>query len=54
MQAMTEPTHRSLGVGDVAPDFRLQSQTGQWVSLHEILERDAVVLYFYLRDATPG
>jgi len=51
---MTEPKHRTLRVGDLAPDFSLQSQTGQVVSLHEILERDTVVLYFYLRDATPG
>ena len=51
---MTERKYRSLRIGDLAPDFALQSQTGQVVSLHEILQRDAVVLYFYLRDATPG
>lgn len=54
MPSMTDPTRNSLHVGDLAPDFALRSQTGQVVPLYEILERDAVVLYFYLRDATPG
>jgi peroxiredoxin Q/BCP len=40
-------------VGSPAPDFRLQDQTGKWVSLKE--QRGKwVVLYFYPKDNTPG
>lgn len=47
-------TKRRVGVGDVAPDFTLPSQTGEPVRLHDVLERGPVVLYFYPRDETPG
>jgi peroxiredoxin Q/BCP len=43
-----------VGVGDVAPDFTLPSQSGELVSLHEVLRRGPVVLYFYPKDETPG
>lgn len=40
-------------VGAAAPAFRLQDQTGKWVSLAE--QRGKwVVLYFYPKDNTPG
>jgi peroxiredoxin Q/BCP len=40
-------------VGQPAPEFRLQDQTGKWVSLKE--QRGKwVVLYFYPKDNTPG
>ncbi|MBU6377888.1 MAG: peroxiredoxin [Gammaproteobacteria bacterium] len=40
-------------VGQPAPDFRLQDQTGKWVTLKE--QRGKwVVLYFYPKDNTPG
>ena len=39
--------------GQAAPDFRLQDQTGKWVTLKE--QRGKwVVLYFYPKDNTPG
>ena len=39
--------------GQPAPDFRLQDQTGKWVTLKE--QRGKwVVLYFYPKDNTPG
>ncbi|MFM8845402.1 MAG: peroxiredoxin [Gammaproteobacteria bacterium] len=39
--------------GQPAPEFRLQDQTGKWVSLKE--QRGKwVVLYFYPKDNTPG
>lgn len=48
-------SHRTmLQDGDIAPDFELQSQTGQSVRLYDLLAREVVVLYFYLRDATPA
>jgi peroxiredoxin Q/BCP len=40
-------------VGGMAPAFRLQDQTGQWVSLADHRGK-WVVLYFYPKDHTPG
>jgi peroxiredoxin Q/BCP len=42
-----------LQIGDRAPDFTLESDTGQKVSLKD-LRGKKVVLYFYPRDNTPG
>ncbi len=39
--------------GQAAPEFRLQDQTGKWVSLKEQGGK-WVVLYFYPKDNTPG
>jgi peroxiredoxin Q/BCP len=44
----------SVKVGDRAPDFTLLSQTGAAVSLSSFLGKQAVVLYFYPKDDTPG
>jgi peroxiredoxin Q/BCP len=43
-----------LTIGSKAPDFTLRSQTGEEVRLYDLLARRHVVLYFYIRDATPG
>lgn len=45
-----------LEVGNVAPDFRLQTIGGQEVSLSEELEKSeaGVIVYFYPRAMTPG
>lgn len=43
-----------IEVGDVAADFTLPSQSGEMVSLHQLLAEKAVVLYFYPKDETPG
>jgi peroxiredoxin Q/BCP len=43
----------SPAVGTAAPTFRLQDQSGKWVSLDQ--QRGKwVVLYFYPKDQTPG
>ena len=42
-----------LKIGDKAPDFSLQTQSGQTVSLKS-LKGKQVVLYFYPKDDTPG
>jgi peroxiredoxin Q/BCP len=42
-----------LSVGDKAPTFSLQSDTGETVSLDALRGRK-VVLYFYPKDDTPG
>lgn len=42
-----------LQVGDIAPDFSLESDTGQKASLKDFRGKK-VVLYFYPKDDTPG
>jgi thioredoxin-dependent peroxiredoxin len=41
-------------VGDKAPAFTLQSQTGAQVSLADLLGKSCVILYFYPKDNTYG
>jgi peroxiredoxin Q/BCP len=48
-------TERSLpSVGDPAPDFSLESSEGHTISLADYRGKQAVVLYFYPKDDTPG
>ena len=42
-----------LEIGQSAPDFTLENQDGERVSLHD-LRGQQVVLYFYPKDNTPG
>lgn len=41
-------------VGDFAPDFSLESTSGQRVSLSDFRGKKSVVLYFYPKDETAG
>src|SRR5258708_19523672 len=41
-------------VGQPAPDFKLASTDDKEVSLSDFKGKEAVVLYFYPRDDTPG
>jgi peroxiredoxin Q/BCP len=43
-----------VNVGDTAPDFTLQSQTGEAVTLSQFRGKKNVVLYFYPKDETRG
>ena len=43
-----------VNVGDKAPDFTLDSQTGENVTLSNFFGKKNVVLYFYPKDETPG
>ena len=43
-----------VNVGDKAPDFTLDSQTGENVTLSDFFGKKNVVLYFYPKDETPG
>jgi thioredoxin-dependent peroxiredoxin len=45
---------QGIKVGDKAPDFTLQSQSGESVRLYDRLGERAVVLYFYPKDETRG
>ncbi|MEM7066051.1 MAG: peroxiredoxin [Cyanobacteria bacterium P01_B01_bin.77] len=44
----------AIKVGDTAPDFTLQSQAGETITLSKFQGQKAVVLYFYPKDDTPG
>jgi peroxiredoxin Q/BCP len=44
----------AIQVGDEAPDFPFTHKDGSPVSLKSLLQKKAVVLYFYPRDNTPG
>jgi peroxiredoxin Q/BCP len=44
----------SLKVGDQAPDFTLQDQEGQPVTLSQALKSGPVILAFYPKAFTPG
>ncbi len=40
-------------IGDIAPDFTLQSSTGENIDLSQFLGKKNVVLFFYPRDEGP-
>ncbi len=44
----------AISVGDKAPDFTLPKQDGTQVTLQGLLQKAAVVLYFYPMDDTSG
>ncbi len=44
---------QELKIGDVAPEFSVENQNGEKISLNE-LRGKKVVLYFYPKDDTPG
>ena len=44
----------AIKVGDAAPDFTLQSQAGEPITLSNFQGQKVVVLYFYPKDDTPG
>jgi peroxiredoxin Q/BCP len=49
----TATAQAQVAVGDMAPDFRLQDQDGQWRTLAQY-RGQYVALYFYPKDQTPG
>ena len=44
----------ALAEGDKAPQFTLPASTGGEISLKDFVGKQAVVLYFYPKDMTPG
>jgi thioredoxin-dependent peroxiredoxin len=49
------PAAPRLSVGDTAPDFTLPTDTGEEVSLRDLLGKDEkVIVYFYPSAMTPG
>lgn len=49
----TPAARATPAVGEAAPAFKLQDQTGEWRSLADYRGK-WVVLYFYPKDGTPG
>ena len=43
----------NLAEGDIAPNFNLQDQYGEWHTLEDY-KGQYVVLFFYPKDGTPG
>lgn len=43
-----------MKIGDFAPDFELESNTGDKVRLSNYRGKKKVVLFFYVKDNTPG
>jgi len=43
-----------LSVGDRAPNFALQDQSGKTVRLSDFKGKKTVVLAFYIKASTPG
>ena len=43
-----------MKVGDLAPNFELKSHTGETIRLSSYLGKKKVILFFYVKDNTPG
>ena len=43
-----------MKIGDHAPDFELESDTGEKIKLSNYIGKKKVVLFFYVKDNTPG
>ncbi|HEX5458281.1 MAG TPA: peroxiredoxin [Candidatus Nitrosotalea sp.] len=43
-----------MKIGDHAPDFELESNTGEKIKLSNHIGKKKVVLFFYVKDNTPG
>ena len=43
-----------MKVGDLAPNFELKSHTGDTIRLSSYLGKKKVILFFYVKDNTPG
>jgi len=44
----------AIKVGDQAPDFSAEAHSGRRFTLSEFRGQQAVVLFFYPKDDTPG
>lgn len=43
-----------MKIGDLAPDFELESNTGEKIRLSGYIGKKKVILFFYVKDNTPG
>jgi peroxiredoxin Q/BCP len=51
---MVETQSPAVKEGEPAPDFTLPSTTGEPISLSQFRGKKNIVLFFYVRDDTPG
>jgi len=52
---MTKQTsNKPLGIGDTVPEFTLPDQNGDEFKIGDYLGKNAMVIYFYPKDDTPG
>ena len=49
-----QTTNKPLSVGDMVPEFSLLDQNGDEFKIGDHLGRNAMVIYFYPKDDTPG
>ena len=54
MNDKNESKKGNIRIGDRAPDFTLDSQSGDKVRLKDFIGKKIIVLYFYPKDGTPG
>ena len=54
MNDKNESKKGNVSIGDRAPDFTLDSQSGDKVRLKDFIGKKIIVLYFYPKDGTPG
>jgi thioredoxin-dependent peroxiredoxin len=43
-----------MKIGDPAPDFELQSNTGEKIRISSFFGKKKIILLFYVKDNTPG
>ncbi|MGI0072432.1 MAG: redoxin domain-containing protein [Nitrosotalea sp.] len=43
-----------MKIGDLAPDFELTSNTGERIRRSSYVGKKKVILFFYVKDNTPG
>ncbi len=43
-----------MKIGDSAPDFELESHTGEKIKLSSYFGKKKIILFFYVKDDTPG
>lgn len=54
MGLFSKSTAQKVNEGDRLPSFKLKDQNGNWVDLNTFIGNQALVVYFYPKDDTPG
>jgi peroxiredoxin Q/BCP len=51
---LSQVTSAKIKVGSEVPDFALRDQNGNIFNLKDVLGKENLVIYFYVKDETPG
>ncbi len=51
---MTDKARKPLKIGDSVPEFSLKDQDGRLFNSTDVVGKQALVIYFYPKDDTPG